>query len=399
MAILIVSEGQHRRWRSKILRKTAVAVVVSWCAVARGQEFEAASVKPVRAGVDLTGQWHATVSVQSQKAELNLSLHQRSNSLTGSVQIEDKLFEIGKGSVQGITVSFSTMIPTGGKLVEVPFHGRIEGEYIRLDLGGVDCVASRVPAKPGAERIERLSGLFRLWGIVKFFHPYVVRGVVDWDAPLLKAIPKVEAAKTGDEFRAAVESMMAELQDPATRVLRQDETVTVDRTPNQRRLVRSGYYPQIGDTGQEYYAAWEPVGPTPAFVAEFSEGLRASIRVTEPTSAQAELVSTEKTYGSSLPFIEHRLLASARFWNTIHYFYGFPENIPNWDAILPEFIPQFESAATWRDYVFAIARLASKTNDSHSWIPEFWRQLGSAPPVVVWPVDGQSVVRDVAPEV
>jgi hypothetical protein len=30
-------------------------------------------------------------------------------------------------------------------------------------------MAARVPPKPDAERIERLSGLFRLWGIVKFF--------------------------------------------------------------------------------------------------------------------------------------------------------------------------------------------------------------------------------------
>jgi uncharacterized protein (TIGR03435 family) len=40
-------ESQNRRWRSGILRQTVVAVVaaLAWCAVARGQEFEVASVK------------------------------------------------------------------------------------------------------------------------------------------------------------------------------------------------------------------------------------------------------------------------------------------------------------------------------------------------------------------
>jgi hypothetical protein len=207
----------------------------------------------------------------------------------------------------------------------------------------------------------------------------------------------VEAAETVEAYRAATASMLGELQDPETRVLRGDETPALDPAPHQQRLVRSGYYPQVEGTGRGYYAAWEAVGPTPAYTAELPGGIRVTIRTAEPVSSPAELVTAEKTYGNSLPSREERLLALARLWNTIHFFYGFPENIPNWDTFLSEFIPQFESASNWRDYVFTIARLASKTNDSHTWIPEFWRQLGSAPPVAVWPVDGQSVVREVGP--
>jgi C-terminal processing protease CtpA/Prc len=152
----------------------------------------------------------------------------------------------------------------------------------------------------------------------------------------------------------------------------------------------------VGGTGRRFYTAWETVGPTPAHVAELPDGIRVAIRTAEPAPSTAEIETAEKTYGNSLPPREQRLLALARFWNTIHYFYGFPENIPNWNNVLSKFIPQFESAATWRDYVFTIARLASETNDSHTWMPEFWRQLGNAPPLAVWPIDGQSVVRDVA---
>jgi len=347
--------------------------------------------------VDLTGQWHAIVSAQSQKAEFNLSLHQSGGSLTGTMQMNDTLMQIRKGTVQGDAVSLLVMLPVRGKLIEVPFDGRIDGEHIRLNLEGVDFVASRVQPKPDAERINRLSGLFRLWGVVKFFHPYVVRGGVDWDAALLRAIPRVEAAETVEAYRTATASMLGELQDPETRVLRGDETAALDPAPHQQRLVRSGYYPQVEGTGRGYYAAWEAVGPTPAYTAELPGGIRVTIRTAEPVSSPAELVTAEKTYGSSLPSREERLLALARLWNTIHFFYGFPGNIPNWDTFLSEFIPQFESASNWRDYVFTIARLASKTNDSHTWIPEFWRQLGSGPPVAVWPVDGQSVVREVAP--
>jgi hypothetical protein len=84
----------------------------------------------------------------------------------------------------------------GGRLIELLFQGRIEGEHTWLELEGMDVVATRVPHEPDAERIERLSELFHLWGAIKFFHPYVVRVVVDQDAPLV-AIPKVELSRTG----------------------------------------------------------------------------------------------------------------------------------------------------------------------------------------------------------
>ena len=76
--------------------------------------------------------------------------------------------------------------------------------------------------QPGDEsaRIDRLVGLAKLWAAVKFFHPYLAyRDNIDWDAALIKAIPKVDAARTPAEYSAAIESMLNELGDPATHVL------------------------------------------------------------------------------------------------------------------------------------------------------------------------------------
>jgi hypothetical protein len=69
-------------------------------------------------------------------------------------------------------------------------------------------------------RIDRLIGIAKLWAAVKFFHPYLAyRDNIDWDAALIKAIPKVDAAHTPAEYSAAIESMLNELDDPATHVL------------------------------------------------------------------------------------------------------------------------------------------------------------------------------------
>jgi hypothetical protein len=55
---------------------------------------------------------------------------------------------------------------------------------------------------------------------VKYFHPYLAyRDNIDWDAALVKAIPKVNAARTPALYANAVEGMLNELSDPATHVL------------------------------------------------------------------------------------------------------------------------------------------------------------------------------------
>ena len=68
-------------------------------------------------------------------------------------------------------------------------------------------------------RIERLARVGKLWGRVRYIHPFLAHKDLDWDAALLKAIPNVESAKTKDEFAAAVAEMLATLGDTATSVL------------------------------------------------------------------------------------------------------------------------------------------------------------------------------------
>jgi hypothetical protein len=72
---------------------------------------------------------------------------------------------------------------------------------------------------PESVRVDRLVALARLWAAVKFFHPYLAyRDDIDWDGALVAAIPKVNAARSGGEYSAAVEEMLKTLGDPVTRI-------------------------------------------------------------------------------------------------------------------------------------------------------------------------------------
>jgi C-terminal processing protease CtpA/Prc len=88
--------------------------------------------------------------------------------------------------------------------------------------------------QPTAEsvRIDRLVALARLWAAAKYFHPYLPdHAKVDWDAALVKAISKVNAARDGKEYSAAVEDMLSELHDPVTRVLEAHEDAKAPVSP------------------------------------------------------------------------------------------------------------------------------------------------------------------------
>jgi C-terminal processing protease CtpA/Prc len=82
-------------------------------------------------------------------------------------------------------------------------------------------VGPACPAAPASDSasIERLAGLARLWGVIKYFHPTSASQDVDWDGALVAAIQKVKAAQGAQQYRAAIDSFLGVLADPVTRTV------------------------------------------------------------------------------------------------------------------------------------------------------------------------------------
>ncbi|HEX5715620.1 MAG TPA: hypothetical protein VF179_05635, partial [Thermoanaerobaculia bacterium] len=68
------------------------------------------------------------------------------------------------------------------------------------------------------EQTDRLARVGKLWGTVRYLHPYLAYKEIDWDAALVTALPRVREARTPEEYRAAVQGMLDALGDPVTRV-------------------------------------------------------------------------------------------------------------------------------------------------------------------------------------
>ena len=73
----------------------------------------------------------------------------------------------------------------------------------------------------------------RVWNTVKYFHPYLAERDIDWDKALVEAIPKVNAAKSPDEYMKAVNSMLAALGDTATFAsIPENKAITSNNSPS-----------------------------------------------------------------------------------------------------------------------------------------------------------------------
>ena len=71
-----------------------------------------------------------------------------------------------------------------------------------------------------ANESDRLVRVARLWGLVKFHHPYLAHRAIDWDGATIAIVPRIRAARSAEEYERAVRDLLAVLDDPVTRVRR-----------------------------------------------------------------------------------------------------------------------------------------------------------------------------------
>jgi len=65
---------------------------------------------------------------------------------------------------------------------------------------------------------SRLAAAGRVWAHLNYTHPWLATKEIDWDRAFAEAAPKILAAKTKEEYAAAVDGMLSALGDPATYV-------------------------------------------------------------------------------------------------------------------------------------------------------------------------------------
>jgi C-terminal processing protease CtpA/Prc len=73
------------------------------------------------------------------------------------------------------------------------------------------------------KRVHRLVGLCRVWGAVKYIHPFLAYKHVDWDQTLLDVIYRVNEAQSTADFKNGINQLLLALGDKNTRCVEVQE--------------------------------------------------------------------------------------------------------------------------------------------------------------------------------
>lgn len=212
--------------------------------------------------------------------------------------------------------------------------------------------ASTLHAQAEIDQTTRLAALCRTWGLLKYFHPGVTSAVIDWDAALIDAIPRVKAAATKAELN--------------------DELLRLVRAAGSEPRLPAGVTADQPETERVY--AW--LDDATLLDASTRAALKTVRRVSVPlTSRYAKPVANVANpdfsgetiwIGGELPNEAQRLLALFRFWNMVQYYFPNRDIMDRpWDEVLTGAIPQFINATDARTYHLTASVLIANINDTH----------------------------------
>jgi hypothetical protein len=203
---------------------------------------------------------------------------------------------------------------------------------------------------------ERLAAFGKVWGFLKYYHPEVAEGELEWDSVLMVMIPGIEKEQSKEMFNNQIDSLIRSLR-------------TV-----------------------EYCADCDTVFPDSALINYDFRWMTDGFMFTDTLMARLEFIrknkipfenyyiqateepgnpifDNEKAHIKNLlPDKEMRLLTLFRYWNIIHYFYPYKYLLDkDWNNILPEFIPEFQKTNDTLEYHLTICRLVTNISDNHGW--------------------------------
>lgn len=202
---------------------------------------------------------------------------------------------------------------------------------------------------------QKLESLCRVWGFLKYYHPNVAKGNLEWDQQLLKKISQIEnidnKAALNNLYSKWIESLgkievCTECTQKEDKVyfLKNFDLNWIDNADlfNKEVSQKLHYIETNRNTGDHYY---------------FGIGNRKIY------------FRNEKSYGSRFTSQPIALLELFRYWNYVEYFFPYKyETDQNWNDVLTEMVQKFLAIDSEEQYHLTLAELVTKIDDSHAYL-------------------------------
>lgn len=199
---------------------------------------------------------------------------------------------------------------------------------------------------------KRIETFIKVWGFLKYYHPLVATGNLDWDSVFVNNIQGAIDVKKQNDFN--------------------NEILDVVNSIGKARKIKQQKIPDSLFVMNRTNINWITTSTT--FNNEVKkELLYINNNRSQDTNKYIKRVysttdfSGEKKYDSiGFPDVRYRLLFLSRFWNIINYFAPYKYLTTNWDDVLKKFIPKVINSKDKLSYYKTLQELCKSLNDGHS---------------------------------
>jgi C-terminal processing protease CtpA/Prc len=254
---------------------------------------------------------------------------------------------------------------------------------------GATALAAAAPqvASLTPRQVANVTALSQVWGLLKYFHPAVAGGQHDWDAELLRQLPTVLACRSVAERSRLLEAWVTSFGPvPACAAC-----VALPTQP-----VRFGPDLRWAQDAKRFSA---PLRQQLAFIA--ANPYQGKPYYVTRLGSTTQFPHEEAYADQACPTQALRLLAVARYWNMLQYYYPYKYALgEDWAQVLPALLPRFAEATTPLAYRHAALALFAHVHDGHArfFPPDPLLEAERGPYQVaadVQFIDNQAVVRRV----
>lgn len=206
-------------------------------------------------------------------------------------------------------------------------------------------------------KINRLAVYCKVWGFLKYYHPGVASGKLDWDATFVNNYYSIKNLTSNSDFNLKISRLLDSVgYVPGGRSKALDYPDSLKKNLNINWIKDTSILSPFNSNRLLYI--FENHHPVKNYYV-----IRNS-KVGNPN------FKNEKSYRDLLlPTEPYRVLGLSRFWNIINYYFPYFYLLDKkWDDVLTEYIPRFVNVASDYEYFRKIQELATQINDAHGMV-------------------------------
>ena len=220
----------------------------------------------------------------------------------------------------------------------------------------VACILVAIPLSSTGQTPDatiRMKNFTRVWGFLKYHHPGVAKGNLDWDSVFVNNVKRINKTTSNKDFNSLLLSI-------------------IDKAGKVEKAVSQKHSDSLFTLNNKDSIAW--MDTSTVFNKEVKSRLRMiyqnknggpnkyiSIR-----NNTADYSGENKYEDIGFPNESYRLLFLARFWNIINYYAPYKYLVDkSWDNVLNMFIPKFVAAKDSVAYYKVLLELSKALQDGH----------------------------------